>query len=156
MLTKQGLLTEDIRIQVGNRIYHNLDHYSPNCVSTGQSIYGAFNSFRPDTFEYDNSGEPIVAKFREPIVRGTGNGTKRIIIPITRMREEVSELESELLKSDDKSNVAVIGEGRFQLKVNEFAERIRGLIKQRRDFLSMYIDVPRELERCYAGIELTK
>ena len=157
MLSKEGMLAEDVRIQVGSRSYHNLDHYSPNWVSTGPSIYGAFNSFRPDTFEYDESGEPIVAKFREPIVRGIGKGTRRIRIPISRMREEISDLEDALWKAvDDESNVRVIGEGNIQLRVNEQAERIRELINQRKDFLKMYVDMPRELEQYYAGIELTK
>lgn len=157
MLTKEGMLAEDVRIQVGNRSYHNLDHYSPNWISTGPSIYGAFNSFRPDTFEYNESGKPIVAKFREPLVLGTGKGTKRIRIPISRMREEISELEDALRDTiDDESNVTTIGEGRFQFRVNEQAERIRGLIKQRKDFLDMYVDMPRQLEQHYAGIELTK
>ena len=155
MLSKEGMLAEDVRIQVGNRSYHNLDHYSPNCRFTGPSIYGAFNSFTPDVFEYE-SGKPAVAKFM-PAFAGVENATKRIRIPISRMREEISDLEDALWKAvDDESNVRVIGEGNIQLRVNEQAEKIRELIKQRKDFLRMYVDMPRELEQHYAGIELTK
>ena len=156
MFSKE-MLIEDVRIKVGNRSYHNLEHYSPNWISTGPSIYGAFNSFRPDIFENDESGEPVVAKFREPIVTGTGKGTKRIKIPISRMREEVSELEDALREAvDDESNINIVGEGKYQFRVNEQAERIRGLIKQRRDFLKMYIDMPKELEQKYSGLTLSK
>ena len=155
MLSKEGMLAEDVRIQVGSRSYHNLGHYSPNCRFTGPSIYGAFNSFTPDVFEYE-SGKPVVAKFM-PAFAGVENATKRIRIPISRMREEISDLEDVLWKAvDDESNVRVIGEGNIQLRVNEQVERIRELIKQRKDFLEMYVDMPRELEQHYAGIELTK
>ncbi len=158
MLSKKGMLAEDLRIQIGSRSYHNLAHYSPNCRFTGPSIYGAFNSFTSDVFEYE-SGKPAVAKFM-PAFAGLGNATKRIRIPISRMRKEISDLEDALWKAvDDESNVKVvrvIGEGNIQLRVNEQAERIKELIKQRKDFLKMYVDMPRELEQHYAGIKLTK
>lgn len=156
MLSKQGMLAEDVRIQVGNRSYHNLAHYSPNCRFTGPSIYGAFNSFTPDIFQCDKTGEPTVAKFM-PAFAGVGNATRKIRISISRMREEISELEDELWKAvDDESKGTVIGEGRFRFRVNEQTERIKGLFKQRKDFLDMYIDVPRQLERHYAGVAISK
>ena len=155
MLTKQGMLSEDVRIQVGNRSYHNLAHYSPNVKFTGPSIYGAFNSFTPEIFQYDESGKPDVAKFM-PAFAGVGNATRRIKIPISRMREEISELERELSKSEfDPSNFVLyeekdqtieiggevfINKG-YSFRINEQAERISELIKQRRDFLDMYVDV---------------
>ena len=156
MLTKKGMLAEDVKIQVGSRSYHNLAHYSPNCRYAGPSIYGAFNSFTPDIFENSESDEPIIAKFM-PAFAGVGDARRRIRIPISRMREEISELEDALLGAiDNASNVRTIGEGRFQFRINEQAERIKELIKQRKDFLSMYIDVPRELEQHYARMTLNK
>lgn len=169
MLTKNGMLTEDVRIQVGNRSYHNLAHYSPNCRYTGPSIYGAFNSFTPDIFEYDKSGKSSVAKFM-PTFAGVGRAKRRIRIPIPKLREEVSELERALWKAlENESNVRTIGEeGQIQLRVNEPAVRIRELLEQRQDFLhfyvdmpkDFYIDIPKELnqhcDRHYAGIKLVK
>ena len=153
MLSKEGLLAEDVKIQVGNRSYHNLAHYSPNCRFTGPSIYGAFNSFTPDFFEYDESDEPVVAKFM-PAFAGVGRATRRIRIPISKLREEVSKLERVLWKVlEDESNVRTIGEGQIQLRVNEQADRIRGLIKQRKDYLHFNLDMPKELESHYSGLK---
>lgn len=153
MLTKEGMLVEDVKIQIGNRSYHNLSHYSPNAKLTRPSIYGAFNSFTPDFFEYDESGEPVIAKFM-PAFAGVGRATRRVRIPISKLREEVSELERALCKSlEDESNVRTFGEGSIQLRVNEQAERIRELIKQRNDYLHFYLDMPKELEQHYSGLK---
>ncbi len=139
MITKEGMRSEDLRIRVGSRNYHNLDHYAPNCIYR-PSIYGGFNSFIPDFFTHDKSGKPTIAKFM-PAFAGLGNATRRISIPISRMREEISELEKALYQAiDNNSNVTTIGEGLIQLRINMQAYRIRELIKQRRDFLRMYVD----------------
>ncbi len=148
MISKFGMLTEDVRIQVGSRSYHNLEHYTPNCRYS-PSIYGTFNSFIPDFFTYDKAGKPVAAKFMPafagigvaPGTAGVGNATRRINIPISRIREEISELEKALYQAiDDNSNVTTIDEGLIQLRINEPAYRIRELIKQRRAFLRMYVD----------------
>lgn len=153
MITKHEMLAEDLKIRVGNRNYHNLDHYSPNWVSRGPSIYGAFNSFRSDALEYDESGKPTVAKFGPTIVAGVGAAKRRIKIPISRIREEINELETELWKAlEDESNVTVIGEGKYKFRVNKQVDRVRGLIRQRKDFLHIHVDRFSELEKNYAGI----
>lgn len=146
------MLDEDVRIQVGCKKYYDLDHYTPNYKYTGPSIYGAFNSFTPDIFEKNESGVPIVAKFM-PVIAGVGNAIRRIRIPVARMREEIRELEDLFWKViDDESKVTVIGEGTYIFKVNEQAEKIKRLIKQRKDFLNFYVDLPIFFEKKYHGL----
>ena len=89
-----------------------------------------------------------------PAFAGVGRATRRIRIPISKLREEVSKLERALWKVlEDESNVRTIGEGQIQLRVNEQADRIRGLIKQRKDYLHFNLDMPKELESHYSGLK---
>lgn len=149
---KFGLRDEGLRIMIGGRAYDNLDQYSTGWKSTGPSIYGAFNSFIPDTFEYNRSGEPLVANFDPPLVLGTGKATKRIRIPIPQLREEVSELEKALTDAPRDQKYKKIfrnTEKKHFIHGDEHTERIRCLWKQRTSFLRYSVDLPRERTQKY-------
>lgn len=151
---KFGLKDEGLKIKIGNRAYDNLDQYSPGWKRVGPSIYGAFNSYVSEPFEYNEAGEPIAAIFDRPIVFGTGKAEKRIKMTIAQLREEVLELEKELncTKKDYKSIIFAEKQEKYFLNVDLHAEIIRGLLNQRVNLLRYNVDLPMETARKYSGL----